>query len=80
MPLHFVEVELTGKEITGEAVTENGRLIQLQATRCGWAKMRQYGHQVTGVRMLVKNPVPLAVNAAVNRVNQTVTPTASGML
>ena len=80
VPLHTVQVELTGKQVAGEAVAEYGRLVKLQPTRRGRAEVGQHRHQFAGARMVVQHTVPLAVDAAVYGVDQAVAPAAGGVL
>ena len=80
VPLHFVEVELTGEQIAGEVAAQHGRLVKLQATRRSRAQLCHYRHQIASARMAVDHAVWLAVDTAVNGMHQAVALAAGGIL
>ena len=80
---HLVQVEVAGEEVVNVAGTEDQRLVSRQTARRGRAHVQQDGHDLRPgplVGRFEDRTVDLAVDAAVNRMDQTIALAAAGML
>ena len=67
-------VEHRGEEVVAEAVAERARRVVRQPCRHGRTELVEYRHQIAGPLVAVDDRVHLAVQTAVDRVNQSVAP------
>src|SRR2546422_5088781 len=68
----LVQIESAEKEIVLIFLSENARFVADNTARRGWAHVRHDGHQVAGFLVVISYVVDLAINAAVNGVNESV--------
>src|SRR5689334_7184500 len=72
MPRHLAQIELAGKEILAVRVAEHARLVLRETTGRRRSQVRQHRHQFAGACMPFEHAMILAVDAAVNGMDQSV--------
>ena len=76
----FAQIEITGEKVVEIIRTEKARTVGCHSAGRSCVHVSEHGHEVAGARVAVEHGMLLAINTAVDGVDETITTATGGVL